>query len=496
MDRRDFLKGAAALGAAAALPAGMLGSAARAATARRPSWIDHPAAECPVDTVVMLYLENRSFDHMLGWLGADEAYLEQGRSRYGKGFAVNARTHETYRAADGRDVATYSLVDSTLPNPWRGCGHKIPGHGWNAGRVQLEHGFLAAGSDNDPFAVGYFRKQDLPLYAALATNYTVSDAHFASLLGETIPNRLYIHSATSDGLRDNPGPLTVGMWHQETIWDRLERAGVSARFYYSDFPYLLGFGERMSSRLFPIEQFLEDCAAGTLPHFAFVAPQFGGPFQSDGHPRSDVNMAQRFATTMFRAFAQSPQWATGMFTLAHDEWGGFWDHVRPPQFADSRSSSNLDDDFGQAGFRVPAITASPWVAQGAVSSVPVDHTGHLRFLEWRFLGAPARGTRGRTKWWLTTRDRHSHNVGAMLTQTSPQLEVPFDLELEIPLMTPACADEGETAVRDDAKAMQMDPSMTEYVSKRHPPSSTDSWSDPTHAVANPTTIGKSGSGGG
>ena len=115
---------------------------------------------------------------------------------------------------------------------------------------------------------------------------------------------------------------------------------------------------------------------------------------------------------------------------------------------------------------------------------------------WTWGKSASWGTRGRTKWWLTTRDRHSHNVGAMLTQTSPQLEVPFDLELEIPLMTPACADEGETAVRDDAKAMQMDPSMTEYVSKRHPPSSTDSWSDPTHAVANPTTIGKSGSGGG
>lgn len=489
VERREFLKGAAAVGAATVLPTSLAGRAA-AAPRRRGSWIDRPASECPVDTVVMLFLENRSFDHMLGWLGSDEAYLEHGRSRYGADFAVNARIRATYRNADSRSVETYPLVGSSMSNPWRGCGHKVPGHGWGAGRVQLQRGFLAAGSDNDDFAVGYFRKQDVPLYAALATNYTVSDAHFSSLLGETIPNRLYIHSGTSEGMKDNPGPLSVGMWSQPTIWDRLEQAGVSARFYYSDFPYLLGFGERMSSRIFPVSRFLEDCATGSLPHFAFICPQFGGPFQSDGHPRSDINMAQRFAATMFRAFAESSQWSRGMFTLAHDEWGGFWDHVRPPRFADARSSPKLDDDFGQSGFRVPAITASPWVDRGAVSSTVVDHTSHLRFLEWRFLGAPARGPRGRTKWWLTERDRHSSNPGQMLTRTKADPEVPFDLAIDIPVMTPACADEGATAALDDAVAMQMDPSMIEFTSKRFPPSSTESWADPTNAGANPTSIGR------
>lgn len=487
MDRRQFLKGAAALGAATALPAGALGSAARAARGRRASWLDRPAAECPVDTVVVLYLENRSFDHMLGWLGDDEQYLERGRSRFGADFTVNARTRASYRLPDGTPVPTYSLVDSGMTNPWRGCGHKVPGHGWTAGRVQLQHGFLAEGSDNDSFAVGYFEKDDVPFYAAMATNYTVSDAHFASLLGETIPNRLYIHSATSEGLRDNPGPIRVGMWTQETIWDRLERAGVSARFYYSDFPYLLGFGERMSSRIFPVDQFLEDCDAGTLPHLSFVCPQFGGPFQSDAHPRSDVNLAQRFAATVFRAFAESPQWGNGMFVLGHDEWGGFWDHVRPPRFADSRSSSDLADDFGQGGFRVPYVTASPWVDHGAVSSMVTDHAAHLRFLEWRFLGAPARGPRGRTRWWLTERDRNAQNAGAVLTRTKPDRDVPFDLAMPLPIMTPACADEGEVARLDDARAMEQHPSMIEYVSKRHPPTSTEAWTDPTQARANPTT---------
>ena len=500
MDRRDFLRGAAAVGAAAALPRGLLDARGRAvprrapAATHAPSWLDHPASECPVDTVVILYLENRSFDHMLGWLGADEHYLEQGRSRFGADFAVDAQTHATYHLPDGTEVPTYALVGSSMANPWRGCGHKIPGHGWNAGRTQLQHGFLAEGTGNDAFAVGYFRKEDLPLYANLATNYVVSDAHFSSLLGETIPNRMYIHSATSDGLRENPGPLKVGMWKQETIWDRLERAGVSARFYYSDFPYLLGFGKRLSDRIVPIDRYLEDCAAGTLPNFAFICPQFGGPFQSDGHPRSDINLAQRFALTMFRAFAESPQWARGSFTLAHDEWGGFWDHVTPPQFADARASNDLADDFGQGGFRVPAITASPWSDNGAVASEPIDHTGHMRFLEWRFLGAPARGpaSRGRGRWWLTDRDRHSANPGGILTRTTPNLEVPFDLDLALPEITPVCFDEPETVKLDDERAMQAHPSLVDYASKKFPPSSTASWTDPTHAVADPTTLGKTG----
>lgn len=385
-----------------------------------------PAGHAPIDTIVVLMMENRSFDHYLGWLGSDEEYLEQGRRRWGKGFRVNASTRETYQRPDGSRVDSFPLLGAGQSNPWRGCGHPDPGHGWDAGRRQRDGGFLAAGSGNDEFAVSYYRAEDLAFYTALSRRFTVFDRYHCSVLGPTFPNREYLHSAQSGGLKRNALPFEVGYaegFSWPTIWDRLAAAGVAARYYYVDLPTVALWGMRGLAHASVIEDYFDDAAAGRLPNVVFLDPGLIGETRSDEHPHGDVRDGQRLVQRYLKAFVESPHWERGVFIQTYDEWGGFFDHVRPPRVRDDRASRDDQEDFGQLGFRVPTRLISPYARQNFVDHDLYDHTSILRFIEWRFLGAPAwgKGRRGDT-WYLTSRDRHANNLGWSLLSHSPDPE--------------------------------------------------------------------------
>ena len=122
----------------------------------------------------------------------------------------------------------------------------------------------------------------------------------------------------------------------------------------------------------------------------------------------------------------------------YDEWGGFFDHVRPPVVPDDRNSSNDFDNFGQLGFRVPSLIASPYARRGYVDHNLYDHTSVLRFLEWRFLGARPQGPgRRRDRWFLTKRDRYANNFGASLRFSDPEPDVDFN-PLDFATVTARC----------------------------------------------------------
>ncbi|HEU5149915.1 MAG TPA: alkaline phosphatase family protein [Iamia sp.] len=404
------------------------------------SILDGPAADSGIDHVVVVMMENRSFDHWLGWLGGDETWLEQGRSRYGGDFGVTADLDQVFADPTGQEVSTQHLLELLDGgNPWRGCGHPDPGHGWDHGRVQRDHGFLADGSRNDPFALGYYLGDDLPFTSRLARRFTVCDHSFASLLGPTYPNREYLHSGQSGGQKTNYLPLDEGGFTWETIWDRLDAAGVPHGYFYTDLPTTLLWGTRMTPWASLVDDYFSRCEEGTLPAVSFVDPGFLGGSRTDNHPHGDVRAGERFVRDVFAAFARSPHWERGLFVLTYDEWGGFFDHVAPPTFADDRASDDDAEDFGQAGFRIPTVLASPYCRPGSVDSRVYDHTSVLRFLEWRFLGAPPEGTGG-DGWWLTTRDRNALNLGASLV-TEPTTELDLDLDVAIAPESPACAED-------------------------------------------------------
>ena len=438
--RRDFLRGAAAIGAGMGM--GLSPWTSDAARLPGGSLLDLPAASSPIDTIVVMMMENRSFDHYLGWLGSDPTYYETGLSLYGR-FKINAITNTSYEDPNDGDVQTFPIVPGPDANPWRGCGHPDPGHGWNAGRAERDGGFLATGSGNDEFALTFYRGEDLPFYSAISRNFTVCDRYHCSLLGPTFPNREYLHSAQSGGIKTNALPGQVGYptgFTWDTIWDRLMAASVPARYYYTDLPVTALWGSRLAPIASTMANYFNDAAAGTLPNVVFLDPGFGTDLRTDEHPHGDVRDGQRLVENCMRAFVESPHWGNGVFILTYDEWGGFFDHVRPARFRDDRASKVDQENFGQGGFRVPTRIVSPYARPNFVDHTLYDHTSILRFIEWRFLGAPPRG-RGHTgdRWYLTTRDRNARNIGWSLKPDSPNLD--FDAPSANPDTSVPCGSE-------------------------------------------------------
>ena len=443
MDRRDFLRATGMLGTSAIVGPSLLSSCVPSSPGSGAaeyfpglvpggSMLDLAASESPIDHVVILMMENRSFDHYLGWLSSDEGYLERGRRNYGRDFAIDAAPHQTYLDVNGVAVDTFSMHGGTSPVGWRGCGFEDPGHGWTAGHAERDGGFLAAESGNDMLALAYLEADDLPFHSRMARRFTTFDRYHCSILGPTQPNRRYLHSAQSGGYKNNYLPIAE-LGHQwPTIWDRLGAAGVPARTYSPDLPSIAFWGPRMGPIINPIDRYFTDCAAGTLPAVSYLDPPFLPWWQADDHPLSDPAAGQRFLRDVFAAFASSPNWERGLFILTYDEWGGFFDHVAPPVLPDLLASADDNENFGQAGFRVPTIVASPYSKPGYVDHRTYDHTSIMRFLEWRFLGAPPEGSGG-AGWWLTPRDRSANNIGASLGSSNPDPQV-FDLD--IPLRSP------------------------------------------------------------
>ena len=455
MNRREFLKAAGLVGGAALVGGPTLlrsrdfSSPAHAAAGLAQPFIppdsvlNSPASECPIDTVVVLMMENRSFDHYFGSFAKDEAYLDEGRRRHGKDFSIDGRTDIIYTDAFGKKVQSRHVrALGNEPNPLRGCLHNDPGHGWGPARIQRDQGFLAEGTGNDTFATSYYLGDDIPVQSSLARRFTVMDRYHSSVLGPTWPNRQYLYSATSEGKKRPPKPLDVGVYHAPTIFDRLASEQVNVREYFINIPPIQLWGNRMLPYLRSTDQYFFDASRGELPNVSFLTPGMGVPFRTDDHPQGDIGIGQRFIQAAFSAFVRSPQWQRGMFVLTYDEHGGFFDHVKPPVVPDDRASARDSNNFGQLGFRVPTVLASPYAPRGYVDHNLYDHTSILRFLEWRFLGAPARGPGKKgDRWFLTKRDRYANNYGASLRVSDPQPEVNFQTPLPVASVAGPCDEE-------------------------------------------------------
>ncbi len=404
LNRRDFLV-KSALTAGAASAGAFAGWPARRASAFAPPFgLDLRLATGPIDHVIVLMMENRSFDHYFGWRTGTQhqVFLDH--------------PEDPSHPNSNQPVATHHLV----PGDYRGCGHPDPDHGWNGGRRELVHGFLSGG--NDEFAIGYYDEGDLDFYTALAREFTVCDNYFCALMGPTFPNREYMHSAQSGGLKTNalptelPGNETGFTW--PTIWDLCNANGVPWGYYFVDLPAIGLWGAKNVSGAHHIENLFLDLALGTLPNVTFVDPGFMGGLRTDEHPHSDVRAGQAFVHNVVKSVLQSPLWPRTALFITYDEWGGFFDHVAPPRAADVRGTPSDpagENDFGQLGFRVPCILVSPYARRGRLASQIVDnsvffeHCSILRYIESLFLG-------GR---YLTTRDRYARNIGSLLNLSKP-----------------------------------------------------------------------------
>ncbi|HUP91254.1 MAG TPA: alkaline phosphatase family protein [Solimonas sp.] len=385
--RRRFLAGMAAAGTTLALPG--CGRPSLNSVADVPPLPD-PAAS-GIDHIVQVMMENRSFDHFLGWVpGAD---TQQGR---------------TFKNSAGADVSTFALAADPAYG-FQGCGWADPNHNYEAGRIHLAggamDGFLlsedTALNAEDKFPVGYYRREDLPFYAGVADNFTICDRYFHGILSSTFPNRIYIHAGATDRNSNTLPYAQQAPSVLPTIWDLLADAGVSAKNYFSDLPLTGLWGPKYADITAPYEQFLIDAAAGTLPQVSYFDPFFGfsvgespAGISRDDHPQADVRDGQAYLAEIYDALRASPNWERTLMIVTYDEWGGFYDHVVPPFAPVTPEEATFND--GRLGFRTPCVILGPRARRAHVSHLQFDPNSVINLIRWRFGLGPV-GTSGRNE---------------------------------------------------------------------------------------------------
>ncbi len=310
-----------------------------------------------IDTIVIVMMENRSFDHYFG----SAAFLE--------GWPCDGLTGtETNPDLSNTDVQVFLMNNfqpADPPHGWDSCHAQ-----WNAGANDgfvREHEMEHSAVKHE--VMGYHVRQHLPVLYALADNYALCDRWFASVMGPTWPNRFFLHCASSNGQKGN-SPETS----HPRIWNLLNDHGISCRNYYSDVAWAWGaFINPLLSWTDSLDEFFDAAQAGTLPQFVVIDPNFGilGGGGNDDHPSHDITLGQIFLGSIYEALAQSPQWNRCLLIITYDEHGGFYDHVPPPQVDDPRP------EFQQLGFRVPSVVIGPHVRKGCVVSTQFDHVSPI-----------------------------------------------------------------------------------------------------------------------
>jgi phospholipase C len=336
----------------------------------------------PIEHVIVLMLENRSFDHVLGdcpKVKSKTGHAPNGRNQYGgKGYPQ--------QPGAARTIADDPLHD--LPNVMVQLG----GYGSN----KVNGGFVLDYARQYPQlatageVMKYHGYGALPAIQALAEAFTVCDQWHASVPGPTWPNRLFAMSGTSLGRVKMPNgimSLNLHWYDQPTVFDRLNEQGKEWKVYFGDTPlsFLLvhQWEPANVARHHPMTQFYVDAAGDPqrFPSFAFIEPAYLSPGANDAHPPHDIVDADLLVARVYNAIrANEPLWNSSLLLVLFDEHGGFYDPVHPAQAAVPPDHHSEEYDFTQYGVRVPALLVSPYAASGFYPEL-LDHTSLLKYLQ-------------------------------------------------------------------------------------------------------------------
>ncbi|MEO8001300.1 MAG: alkaline phosphatase family protein [Arenimonas sp.] len=347
------------------------------------------------DHVVVLMMENRSFDQVLGYLSRDAGRTDvDGLPPANSPAAVpiaNTYASRTYRPAHIQDTAWFGFDvsgpahehESVVSQMSDGMGHFVSNFAKRVGDDQTKLQRI----------MDYYGPNELRAYAELTSNFAICDHWFCSHVGPTWPNRFV--TFTGDLNRDSEGEpelnqpdmhkmLPIGA---KTFFDLLSERHVSWRCYENGYSFIrlykkytfdmtnvVGFNN-------PTQGFLAAARSGTLPSVSFIEPDYIDlPPGNDDHPPGDMKDGQAFVATIMKALMEGPKWERTLFIVTYDEHGGFYDHITPPVVAPLLNSPG----FGQLGPRVPAFVMSPYIAPGTVSKKIYDHTSIAATILRRF----------------------------------------------------------------------------------------------------------------
>lgn len=344
--RRAFLRGLSAAGAAVASSPLLY------------AWPE-PASATPIEHVIVIAQENRSFDHYYG--------------HYPPAVAAGYGIPDNWGQPDGAGGTVYPYhLDSQF--------NEDPSHGWNATHAKWNNGQLDGfyTADGD-VALGYYDEREMGYYYSLADEFTLCVNYFYSLLGPTLPNRLYLYSGTSGGNTSNSiqagtltYPMILDLFAQHEISWKNYSTGLFAEFGHVDAARSFADWYRDPRLFHSAFEFLADLAAGTLPQVTFLSP---GLLVCE-HPPAPVSWGFHRLRTLINAVKASPLWPKIAMIFTYDEGGGYFDHVPPPVL----------DAYG-AGLRIPTLVISPWARPGHLEPTFYEHSSVLKFIE-RIFGLP------------------------------------------------------------------------------------------------------------
>ena len=370
-------------------------------------------------------MENRSFDHLFGFLKSDlypiEGLTGNESNLDGQGEPVKVSTDANYSGDLGTD----------------------PGHHFPDVNIQIFGNIEGTGAPTvSGFVIDYqkmcggnlsksrrimkcFTSKRVPVITTLAQQYAVCDHWFSSIPGPTLPNRSFAHAATSVGRLDmNP------LWFDEakTIYELLDESNVTSKIYFHDLSMAQTFKNLQlgdQNKYFgQFNRFLDDCEKGTLPAYSFVEPRFNADNSGDAlpandqHPDHDVQEGETLILDVYNAVRKSPLWESTILLIVYDEHGGTYDHVPPPATMNPDGKFCIDPafDFTRLGVRVPAVVISPWIEPETIDSNQYDHASIVATARKLFLGAD-----WQTKF-LTARDQAALTFDGLLTRDTPRTD--------------------------------------------------------------------------
>ncbi len=389
-----------------------------------------------IDHIIVVMMENHSFDNYLGMLGR------------GDGFRLDQHHRPVASNPDGAGT-----IVSAFHMPTACQVRQKPSNAWNDSHVSFNggrnDGFVQASSE---VAMGYWTGQDLPFYYSLARTFVVCDRWFGSCLGQTYPNRRYLMAGTSAGLVSDPSSaIAAPSPANGLIFDQLDAHGITWKNYYSDLP-TTGLFEAALARgpknLTPIDSYFADAAAGNLPGFSLVDPPINKP-GSEENPQN-IQIGEEFVSRLVHAAMTSPAWPKTLLIWCYDEHGGYYDHVPPPSAVkpddippDIHTPADQPGGFDRYGFRVPAVIVSPYARPNYISHVVHDHTSVLKLIETKW-NLPA----------LTYRDANADDLlDAIDLHHKPRFLTPPTLAEPGSTANPAACKSGEAGTIPPADAV-------------------------------------------